>query len=51
MAPGQCPTADKNKCINCYCCQEMCPENAIVLSGRMMRRLRRLAFDQEKPGS
>jgi len=41
MRPGECPSADKNKCISCYCCQEMCPENAIALRGRMISFLRR----------
>jgi formate hydrogenlyase subunit 6/NADH:ubiquinone oxidoreductase subunit I len=25
------PAYDYNKCIRCYCCQEMCPEGAIIL--------------------
>ncbi|MFN2266877.1 MAG: 4Fe-4S binding protein [Desulfonatronovibrio sp.] len=35
------PSLDKDKCIHCYCCQEMCPENAIKLSGRFLQMLQR----------
>ncbi|OQX63279.1 MAG: hypothetical protein B5M56_03510 [Desulfococcus sp. 4484_241] len=39
----KCPSADKNICISCYCCQEMCPEDAIILKGRLLNFIRRSA--------
>ena len=30
------PVYDYSKCIHCYCCQEMCPESAIVLKDPMI---------------
>lgn len=41
MEEGAFPHADRVACIHCYCCQEMCPEHAIVLKGRVMNFLRR----------
>jgi uncharacterized protein (DUF362 family)/NAD-dependent dihydropyrimidine dehydrogenase PreA subunit len=38
---GDFPEPDLDLCIRCYCCQEMCPQDAIVLSGRVIRFLRR----------
>ena len=35
------PVADKNKCINCYCCHELCPEDAIRLRGRLISFIKR----------
>jgi len=32
------PTYNYDKCIRCYCCQEMCPESAIVLKDPIIRR-------------
>lgn len=36
------PSYDYSLCIRCYCCQEMCPENAITIKtpllGRLIRR-------------
>jgi len=36
------PVHDYDRCIRCYCCQEMCPERAIEvktpLLGRLIRR-------------
>lgn len=31
------PVYDYSKCIRCYCCQEMCPEGAIVLKDPILR--------------
>ena len=30
---------DRKKCINCYCCEEMCSHGAILLKQRLIRRL------------
>jgi formate hydrogenlyase subunit 6/NADH:ubiquinone oxidoreductase subunit I len=30
---------DWNKCIRCYCCHEVCPENAIDLHRTLLGRL------------
>lgn len=30
---------DYDKCIKCYCCQEMCPENAITVKKSLLARL------------
>ena len=35
----QAPTYDYNKCIRCYCCQEMCPESAIIRKEPMIIRI------------
>jgi len=35
------PRADRKQCISCYCCQEMCPEGAIKLTGRAFNWVRR----------
>ena len=35
------PKADLDTCINCYCCQEMCPEGAVSLEGRLIKFVRR----------
>lgn len=32
------PTYNYDKCIRCYCCQEMCPESAIILKNPIIRR-------------
>jgi formate hydrogenlyase subunit 6/NADH:ubiquinone oxidoreductase subunit I len=29
---GKYPAADKAKCIRCWCCTEVCPQNAITKS-------------------
>lgn len=33
------PVYDYQKCIRCYCCQEMCPESAIVLKAPAIRKM------------
>lgn len=34
---------DYDKCIRCYCCQELCPEDAVRLEeGRLLKLARRL---------
>jgi len=33
------PVYNYNKCIRCYCCQELCPEQAIVLQYPVFRRI------------
>jgi Fe-S-cluster-containing hydrogenase component 2 len=38
------PSADRSLCISCSCCQEMCPEDAIMLSGRMINFIRKGTF-------
>ena len=30
IAKGKYPVIDYKKCIRCYCCQEMCPDKAII---------------------
>ena len=39
-APGngekRVPVYDYGKCIRCYCCQEMCPERAIVVKRKLL---------------
>lgn len=32
------PVYDYDKCIRCYCCQEMCPESAIILKEPLIRK-------------
>ncbi|PKM78209.1 MAG: hypothetical protein CVU90_02765 [Firmicutes bacterium HGW-Firmicutes-15] len=32
------PVYDYNRCIRCYCCQELCPESTIVVKVPLMRR-------------
>jgi len=44
MVKGQGPTFKPDDCIHCYCCQELCPEDAIRLSGRMVKIIRRLTI-------
>lgn len=34
------PRLNPKTCIHCYCCQEMCPEDAIRLSGRVINMIR-----------
>jgi uncharacterized protein (DUF362 family)/NAD-dependent dihydropyrimidine dehydrogenase PreA subunit len=34
------PSYDYDKCIRCYCCQEMCPEGAIVLKEPLLRKIK-----------
>jgi uncharacterized protein (DUF362 family)/NAD-dependent dihydropyrimidine dehydrogenase PreA subunit len=36
------PVYNYDKCIRCYCCQEMCPESAIVLTDPFIRKAGRL---------
>jgi MinD superfamily P-loop ATPase len=33
------PTYKYKSCIRCYCCQELCPEGAIVLKAPLLRRM------------
>jgi formate hydrogenlyase subunit 6/NADH:ubiquinone oxidoreductase subunit I len=33
------PTYDYDRCIRCYCCQELCPEKAIRVHIPWLRRL------------
>jgi uncharacterized protein (DUF362 family)/NAD-dependent dihydropyrimidine dehydrogenase PreA subunit len=33
------PVYDYDKCIRCYCCQELCPEHAIILKLPVLRRI------------
>jgi Pyruvate/2-oxoacid:ferredoxin oxidoreductase delta subunit len=33
------PTYNYDRCIRCYCCQEVCPEGAIVLKAPIIRKL------------
>ncbi len=33
------PRYDRDKCIRCYCCQEMCPQKAIYLARPLIERL------------
>ena len=28
------PKLNKHKCIRCYCCQELCPKDAVILKKR-----------------
>jgi formate hydrogenlyase subunit 6/NADH:ubiquinone oxidoreductase subunit I len=30
------PVYDYKKCIRCYCCQEMCPEKAIIVKRKLI---------------
>ncbi|MDD3364969.1 MAG: DUF362 domain-containing protein, partial [Syntrophomonas sp.] len=32
------PAYDYNRCIRCYCCQELCPESTIVVKVPLLRR-------------
>jgi formate hydrogenlyase subunit 6/NADH:ubiquinone oxidoreductase subunit I len=32
------PVYNYDKCIRCYCCQELCPESAIVLKYPLLRK-------------
>jgi ferredoxin len=36
------PTYNYDKCIRCYCCQEMCPESAILLKEPLIRKIGRI---------
>ena len=36
------PTYDYGKCIRCYCCQEMCPESAIILKDPVIIKVGKL---------
>jgi len=36
------PVYNYDKCIRCYCCQEMCPESAIVLKDPFIRKAGRI---------
>jgi uncharacterized protein (DUF362 family)/NAD-dependent dihydropyrimidine dehydrogenase PreA subunit len=36
---GERATIDLGKCIRCYCCHEMCPENAVVLKRSLLASL------------
>jgi uncharacterized protein (DUF362 family)/Pyruvate/2-oxoacid:ferredoxin oxidoreductase delta subunit len=33
------PTYDYNRCVRCFCCQEMCPEGAITIRDSLLGRL------------
>ena len=33
------PSYDYNLCIRCYCCQEMCPDDAITIETPLLGRL------------
>jgi uncharacterized protein (DUF362 family)/NAD-dependent dihydropyrimidine dehydrogenase PreA subunit len=33
------PVYDYNRCIKCYCCQELCPESTIVVRTPLLRRV------------
>jgi uncharacterized protein (DUF362 family)/NAD-dependent dihydropyrimidine dehydrogenase PreA subunit len=33
------PVYNYDKCIRCYCCQEMCPESAIILKETLIRKV------------
>jgi formate hydrogenlyase subunit 6/NADH:ubiquinone oxidoreductase subunit I len=36
---------DYDKCIRCYCCQELCPEDLVHLAeGRLLKLARRLVY-------
>ena len=36
---GSVPKIDYGKCIRCYCCQELCPQNAVSVRTPLLRRL------------
>ncbi|MBW6468805.1 MAG: 4Fe-4S binding protein, partial [Coriobacteriia bacterium] len=36
---AQPPAHDYQRCIRCYCCQEMCPERAIEVSVPLLGRI------------
>jgi len=38
MISGE-PLPDLDKCISCYCCQELCPEKAISINKHWLHRL------------
>ena len=40
--PGSRLGIDRDRCIACFCCQEMCPEGAIRASAGPLARLLRL---------
>ena len=33
------PSYQYDRCIRCYCCQEMCPESAILVKVPLLRRI------------
>ena len=37
--PGEPPEYDYGLCIRCYCCQEVCPDNAIEVETPLLGRL------------
>ena len=36
---GSVAVYDYDKCIKCYCCQEMCPEEAITVRKSLLARI------------
>jgi uncharacterized protein (DUF362 family)/NAD-dependent dihydropyrimidine dehydrogenase PreA subunit len=36
------PVYDYKKCIRCYCCQELCPESAIIIKDPLIRKVAKL---------
>jgi len=40
---------DYNKCIKCYCCQELCPNNAIELKKPFLRKLLGVLLSKHNP--
>ncbi len=36
------PVYNYDKCIRCYCCQEMCPESAIILRDPLIRKVSKI---------
>ena len=42
-APGACVRIDDERCIRCYCCQELCPEGAMLpRDAWLLRMLKKL---------